>query len=383
MSVSLYQGQVTRLQGEIAKLEQKQADERDRAAKAIAEAVRIEGSITKYTSPTSATSKLRQAQGKRSNAAEHEKKAGRVGEEIARKGRSLSSAQANLARALDSERRKEEAAEKKRRREEERHLKDMQREQRRTEQQAQASRRAELAHERALTREATERSQLHASTVSTARLRRLPERVTILFASAGPRDATRLDIAEEARDVGQRLRSSEHRDVVRLEHVPALRARDLIPALNQHRPRVLHFAGHGSAGAELVFQDDDGEAKPVGAAAITATVATVADDVQLVVLNACHTADQAEALTVHVPSAIGMVTTIGDDAGRVFATALYGAIADGFSVQRAFDQARAQLQLEGIPEEHVPQLFTAAGVVADELVLVRPPGDSPSWGLAA
>jgi hypothetical protein len=214
-------------------------------------------------------------------------------------------------------------------------------------------------------------------------LERLPNEVTILFASAGPRDASRLDIAEEARDIAERLRASEHRDVVKLEHVPALRTSDLIPALNRYRPRILHFAGHGSEGAELVFQDDKGDAKPVSAEAITATVATVADDVQLVVLNACHTSMQAEALVEHVRAAIGMVTAIGDEAGRVFATSFYGAIADGFSVRRAFDQGLAQLQLDGIPEEHVPQLFTAQGLDADELVLVRPPEEQPYSELAA
>ena len=373
MSISMYRSQVNRLQGEIAKLEQKQADERKHAAKAADEAARIEGSITKRTSPTTVTSKLRQAQSKRTKAADHEKKAGKIGEDIVRKTRNLTSAQSSLTRALDSQRRKDEAAEKKRRQEEQRHLKDLQRQQQRLAQQTSASRQAELAHERALTREAAERHRLHAESLSNAQLQQLPEQVTILLASAGPRDETRLDIAEEARDIAQRLRSSEHRDAVTLEHVPALRTLDLIPALNEHRPTVLHFAGHGSRGAELIFQDDDGDAKPVSAEAITATVATVADHVQLVVLNACHSSDQAAALTAHVPAAIGMAAPIGDDATRIFATALYGAIADGFSIQRAFDQALAQLQLEGIPQEHVPQLFTADDLVADELVLVRPP----------
>jgi len=383
VSVSLYQGQVTRLQGEIARLEQKQADERGRSVKALEEAVRTEGSITKHTSPSSASSKLRSAQGKRKKAADHDKKAGKIGDDIARKQRSLHSAKANLQRALKCERDKEEAAEKKRRRDEEKHLKEMQREQRRLEQQAQASRRAELSHERALTDEARRRTHLHAATIPETTLSRLPEKVTIMLVSAGPRDEERLDIAEEARDVGERIRGAEHRDAVKLEHVPAVRTKDLIPALNRFKPRVLHFAGHGSTGAELVFQDEDGKAKPVSAKAITATVATVADNVQLVVLNACHTSAQAEALTEHVPAAIGMAAAIGDEAARVFSTALYGAIADGFSVRRAFDQALAQLQLEGIEEERIPRLFTAEEIDPDELVLVRPPNEPPNSALAA
>jgi hypothetical protein len=145
----------------------------------------------------------------------------------------------------------------------------------------------------------------------------------------------------------------------------------------------VHFAGHGSTGAELIFQDDDGNAKPVSVEALSATIATVADDIQLVVLNACHSSDQAAALTTHVPAAIGMAAPIDDEAARIFATTLYGAVADGFSIQRAFDQALAQLQLDGIPQEHIPQLFTASDTDSDELVLVRPPDLAEGSDLAA
>jgi hypothetical protein len=48
-------------------------------------------------------------------------------------------------------------------------------------------------------------------------------------------------------------------------------------------------------------------------------------------------------------------------------------------VRRAFEQAKAALLLESIPEEKTPELFVGAGVDPDALVLVKPPGaDSPS-----
>jgi CHAT domain-containing protein len=382
MSVDQYRRRVASLEGEIAKLREKQADEQGKAARALDEAVRTEDSISKRTSASTMTSKLRQAQSKRKKAADHQKKAGRIGGDIARKLSNLESAQRNLDRALEQGRKKDEsaakkreAAEKKRRQEEARHLRDMQQQTRRLEREAEAARRAELAHERALTDELSRRTRFAAS-VSVAELKRLPKKVKIMFASAGPRDQQRLDLAEEARDVQQRLRASEHRDVVELKHVPALRSADLIPALNEHKPRVVHFAGHGSSGDELIFQDPDGKAKPVSLDALAATIATVSDHVGLVVLNACHTSVQANALTDHIPSAIGMSRAIGDEAARAFAVALYGAIADGFSVQRAFDQGLAQLKLDGLPDDQVPQLFAATGVEPDELVLVRPPGDA-------
>lgn len=389
MSEDSYRREVNRLKAEIAKLEKRQADERGRAARAQGDAHRIESSITKYTSPSSVTSKLKQAQRKAEDAARYDQKAAQIGEDIARKAQRLESAERNLTRALaqerqkrEQERKRQEDKDKKKRQEEQRHVQAMERQQRRLQQQAESARRAELAHERAMTVEAGRRAR-YAESVSTVQLQRLPEKVAILFASAGPRDETRLDIAEEARDVEKRLRASKHRDVVELKHVPALRTSDLIPALNQHRPRIVHFAGHGSKTGELVFQGDDGQAKFVELEALAATIATVADDVKLVVLNACHSSVQAVALVDHVPAAIGMSEAIGDEGARVFATALYGAIADGFSVERAFMQALAQLKLDGISDDETPQLYVAAGVDPDALVIVRPPGDAFGESLAA
>ena len=67
-----------------------------------------------------------------------------------------------------------------------------------------------------------------------------------------------------------------------------------------------------------------------------------------------------------------MNTAIGDDAARVFAGQFYSAIGFGHSIARAFQQARAAMMLEGIPEENTPELFVAPGLDGEGLTLVRP-----------
>jgi hypothetical protein len=69
-----------------------------------------------------------------------------------------------------------------------------------------------------------------------------------------------------------------------------------------------------------------------------------------------------------------MNASIGDTAARVFAAQFYSAIGFGHSVAKAFQQAKAALMLEGIPEDHTPELFTAEGVDASTLFLVQLPG---------
>lgn len=165
---------------------------------------------------------------------------------------------------------------------------------------------------------------------------------------------------------------AKYRDSVELESRWAVRTGDLLQALNEVKPRVVHFSGHGSENDELVFEDDAGNPKLVSKEAMTRFIEVGSDDVRVVVFNACYTRDQAEAAAQHVDVAIGMNAPISDEAARVFAEQFYSAVGFGASVERAFEQARTQLMLEGIPEEKTPELFAREGVDPDEVVLVRP-----------
>ena len=152
----------------------------------------------------------------------------------------------------------------------------------------------------------------------------------------------------------------------------AVQPLDVLQAINEHNPRVVHFSGHGSDQDEIIFQDKEGAAKFVSKDAIVQTMLAGSSDIQLVFFNTCFSQRQAEAVGKHVTAAIGMRAEIGDDAARVFAAQFYSAVGFGKSVKRAFDQAKAALMLEGIPEEDTPVLITAAGIDPDQLILVRP-----------
>jgi hypothetical protein len=205
------------------------------------------------------------------------------------------------------------------------------------------------------------------------KLQRLPERIAVLFLASNPLDQATLRLDEEARSIMEMIRKSEHRDAVRFESRWAVRPLDLLQSLNEIQPRIVHFSGHGSDEDEIVFQDDAGGTKLVSKEAIVQTMAAASGDIQLVFFNTCYSHGQAEAVVKHVPAAIGMNTSIGDDAARVFSANFYSAIGFGLSVGRAFQQGKAALMLESIPEGTTPELFLKEGLDADDLVLVRPP----------
>ncbi|WP_345777575.1 CHAT domain-containing protein [Dyella sp. LX-1] len=216
-------------------------------------------------------------------------------------------------------------------------------------------------------------SALHRRTEhAIAKLLQPLERIVVLFLASNPIDQQQLRLDEEARSIGQMIRGSKHRDVVKLETRWALQSSDLLQALNECQPTIVHFSGHGSDQDEIIFQSPSGQAKSVSKEAIVQVMKTVAENIRLVFFNTCYSHGQAEAVVEHIEAAIGMNTSIGDEAARVFSSNFYSAIGFGLSVRKAFDQARAALMLEGIPEHDTPILFVQAGLDADEIVLVTP-----------
>ena len=198
-------------------------------------------------------------------------------------------------------------------------------------------------------------------------------KVKVLFLSANPVATPKLQLDEEIRQIGIKLRAAEYRDA--LDFVPRFAARpdDLLQALLEHKPEIVHFSGHGSAAQELIFVDDQGNEKPVTKEALVQLFRILKDNIRLVLLNACSTRPQAEAIAGTIDCTIGMRKPIGDDAAIVFAASFYRALGFGRSVKEAFELGKASLLLESIPEDNTPELLTRAGVDASAMIFVQPP----------
>jgi hypothetical protein len=197
-------------------------------------------------------------------------------------------------------------------------------------------------------------------------------KVKVLFLAADPFKQNALSLDEEIRAITARIRAAEHRDRLDLVSAFAVRPDDLQPLLLQHQPHIVHFSGHASQAEQLILKDQDGRPKPVSKEALTNLFEVLKDNIRVVVLNACNTKPQAEAIAKVIDCAIGMNTAIGDAAAIVFAAAFYQALGYGRSVQTAFDLGRSELELQGIPEEQTPELHCRENVDPTKLVLPDP-----------
>jgi hypothetical protein len=353
MSSDYHRRQIQAASADIAKLQQEKGREAGRIADLSRRINDTAESARRSSSASTVNSKVREIARLENDVTSSQKKIANIEEKIAREERRRADAQKSLSREEEQEERER---------------------QRKREQEA----RKHEQRMRDINGRLAEHDDLHSITISAIhRLSELPKQIVVLFLAANPLDQVQLRLDEEARAIGEMIRKSEHRDAVKLESRWAVRPLDVLQAINECKPRIIHFSGHGSNQDQIVFQDDTGHTKVVSKEAIVQVMASASGDIHLVFFNTCYSRGQAEAVVQHIPAAIGMNTTIGDNAARVFSAQFYSAIGFGLSVGRAFQQAKAALMLEAIPEEDTPELFVAAGQNANDLVLVRPP-DAPA-----
>ncbi|MGI5238529.1 CHAT domain-containing protein [Dactylosporangium sp. CA-139066] len=193
-------------------------------------------------------------------------------------------------------------------------------------------------------------------------------RIRILMLAANPEPTARLALDVEAREINEKLRLAQDRDGFDLITRWAVRPDDLLQGLNEHRPHIVHFSGHGTSAGEIMLAGAGGGQQPVAAEALAAVFRATVDNVRVVVLNACYSAVQAEAIGRHVDCIVGMRAPIHDRSAAIFAAAFYSALGFGRSVRQAFDQGVAALMLNGMPDHDVPELVVRAGADADRPV---------------
>src|SRR5438874_10211252 len=80
-------------------------------------------------------------------------------------------------------------------------------------------------------------------------------KIKILFVSANPSGTTPLKLDEEVWEIEAKIRAAEHRDSLELITKWAVRPDDLLQSLNQHKPHIVHFSGHGSSTEEIILLD--------------------------------------------------------------------------------------------------------------------------------
>ena len=150
--------------------------------------------------------------------------------------------------------------------------------------------------------------------------------VKILFLAANPKNTEPLRLDEEVRAIDEVLLKARFRD--RFDLIPhwAVRVSDLQELLLRHEPHVVHFSGHGSNASEIILENARGNAQAIPAAALTGLFAALKGNIRCVVLNACFSKRQAQAIAREIDAWSACPGGIGDMPPSIFAAWAYRAL---------------------------------------------------------
>jgi len=178
----------------------------------------------------------------------------------------------------------------------------------------------------------------------------------IVVLAANPKTTEPLRLDQEVREIDEGLRRSKNRDWLSVEKRFAVRTIDLRRALLDLKPRILHFSGHGAGEEGILLEDETGHPQLVKAEPLANLFKLFKDCIECVILNACYSEFQAEAIKKHINYVIGMNQAIGDKAAIKFSTGFYDAIGAGRTIEDAFELGKNAIELDGISEDLIPVL---------------------------
>jgi hypothetical protein len=179
----------------------------------------------------------------------------------------------------------------------------------------------------------------------------------ILFLGSNPDDTSKLRLDREYRTIDLHLQEGGDGERLELQSAWAVRIGDLSRELLRWKPSIVHFSGHGSPGG-LVFEGEDGIAR-IAPVVPLADLFRIVEGVRGVVLNACYSWPQADAIRRDVEFVVGTSDRITDNGAIAFASGFYRGLSFGLDWQKCVDLGRAEIGLRDLPDS--PIIHSAAG----------------------
>lgn len=207
----------------------------------------------------------------------------------------------------------------------------------------------------------------------------------ILFLASNPSDTAKLQLTTEHSRVSARLQEALEPEKFPLKFRQAVTPSEFAEYLFLEKPDIVHFSGHGDRKAPEVqsmiqesragrtdttaksaakqeeesgiflLDEDKRHAHFVNTTFLKRTFKSMVQrqniPIKAVVFNACHSSQQAEAISQIVPYVVGTSWSVGDKAATAFASGFYFGIAQGMDIEGAVDFGINQALAFNEPED--------------------------------
>ena len=180
----------------------------------------------------------------------------------------------------------------------------------------------------------------------------------LLILSAYPKQSMRLRLDEEVREISEGMRRARLRENFDISQRWIVRPRDLLKALIEEAPQIVHFSSH-EVEAGLFFEDETGEVLALTEAALESLFKLVSQktSIRCVVLNRCYSQKQANIINKYVPYVVGIPKSLSFQSAVEFAVGFYDAISNEKSIEFAFEGGRIAMELGGSEVSASPVLL--------------------------
>jgi hypothetical protein len=182
----------------------------------------------------------------------------------------------------------------------------------------------------------------------------------ILFFGANPFNTGKLNLEKEYAKIAKQLEDKGARDRLELRSEFCTDLESFQEKTNNFRPHIIHFAGHGSDsngeletfGRGVKFNTDKENTGLIFHESGYGAAVLISDDtldynfetfieadkipIEVIVLNACYSVNQAIVLAKRVKYVIGVNNGIADEASINFSSGFYFGLSEGKNVESAF-----------------------------------------------
>ncbi len=182
----------------------------------------------------------------------------------------------------------------------------------------------------------------------------------ILFFGANPFNTGKLNLEKEYAKIAKQLEDKGARDRLELKSEFCTDLESFQEKTNDFRPNIIHFAGHGSDsngeletfGRGVKFDIDKLNTGLIFHESGYGAAVLISDDtldynfetfieadkipIEVIVLNACYSANQAIVLSKRVKYVVGVNNSIADEASIHFSSGFYFGLSEGKNVESAF-----------------------------------------------
>lgn len=167
-----------------------------------------------------------------------------------------------------------------------------------------------------------------------------PKPAIILFLQANP-TAENISWQNEYTFIDGKIAKAKEDGMIDLQQKRSVSLDEMIDAVEDYEPQIIHFCGHGEKqkrdrhgnleeGGLIFHNEEKNAAKPIGANILEDQFKAFKEDfpnISLVLLNACHSQDQAKAISKAGIFTIGTSDKIISKAARLFAAGFYRRLA--------------------------------------------------------